>query len=355
MGVKHKFVSTKTDGPDPDKVQHGPWNDDHAIDLRSTLQGSGIDGAVHFDGVSTVLGVAFSGGKYTLSRDIYPSAMIVDAGVQIDAANWRIFVAGKLTNNGHIHNDGGAAAQAVAGGSKSTGFFPATCAGGAAAGPATGAGSDGTASTAALPAPFCITGAGAAGGATNPGTPGTAGAVACQGGGAGGYSGDAGGVGGGVTASALAAGAALDDLIAGRSASRGIQFTGGSGGGGGAAAHSTGIGVTGGAGGAGAGWLVVVCAELAGTGTITCVGGVAANAAAVGGGLLSEGTASGGGGGGGGVLVVVYSTNSGPNTFSVSGGAAGSKAGTAPIGGGGDGGAGHAGILIRVNLNNDGT
>src|SRR5262245_13994927 len=54
--------------------------------------GAGTDGGVVFDGSSTVLGIAPSSGIYTLTRSIFPSSMIVQAGVTVRAAGYRICV-----------------------------------------------------------------------------------------------------------------------------------------------------------------------------------------------------------------------------------------------------------------------
>ena len=134
-GVKHKFTAPNPDGSDPNKVRSSNWNDDHVIDLLSGSAGAGIDGPLHFDGSSAVTGCTRSGTVYTLTRCLFPSAAIVDVGVTVDCANSRILVAGKLTNNGHIHNDGANAAGAVGGALKAAQFFAATFAGGAGAGP----------------------------------------------------------------------------------------------------------------------------------------------------------------------------------------------------------------------------
>lgn len=353
MSVKHKFNATNPDGADPLKVRSSNWNDEHIIDLLSGSAGPGIDGALHFDGVAIPSGSTLSGSTYTLTRCIFPSTMIVDVGIAIDCNNSRIFVAGTLTNNGHIHNDGAAAALAVPGGAKAAAFFAATQAGGAGAGTATGSGSNGGASAHVPPIPFSQgTGAGGTGG-TQPGS-GTAGTVKFAGGGGGGTQSPLGqgGNGGGVSAEAAATMPTLEDLLAGRTAARTTQFTGGSGGGGGGVVVSTGPGCTGGAGGAGAGVLAVVCGELAGTGTITCKGGNGSDASVPASGASGGG---GGGGGGGGLLIVAYGSNTGPNTFSVSAGVGGvghQLGGFTAVDAGGNG---VAGQIVRINLNNDGT
>ena len=71
----------------------------------SGLFGNGQDGPLHYDGVSTVLGVAPVSGTYTLTRDIWPSTMIVDLGVTVTGP-YRIIGSVSLELDGVIQRNG---------------------------------------------------------------------------------------------------------------------------------------------------------------------------------------------------------------------------------------------------------
>lgn len=323
--------------------------------LSAPFFGDGFDGSLHYDGSTTILGMAPVANVYTLTRDIYPTDMTVDNGVTIKAANWRIFGNGTLTNNGTIHNNGNSASGSVAGAATAAGFYIATIAGGNGV-TGSGGGSLGTASGATLPNPRWSTQATVTGG-TNVGGNGNNGNGTGQAGSGGGASTtaagacNAGGSGGSLTASNSNFGAGINELLSGRSVAASTQFTVGSSGGGGAGCivGGTGTNPVSGGGGAGGGWLYIGFRKIAGTGTISCNGGTGADAVAGSG----NSAAGGGAGGGGGVLVLVYNTQSG-QTETASGGAGGAKAqgGTFV---GGNGGSGIAGSVIKFNLSGDGT
>ena len=77
------------------------------------LFGSGSDGAVVFDGVTTpVAGATLAGSTYTLTRDVMAAGLTVNAGVTVKTAQFRLFATGTVVNNGTISNAG---ANAVAG------------------------------------------------------------------------------------------------------------------------------------------------------------------------------------------------------------------------------------------------
>src|SRR5437870_292192 len=76
--------------------------------LETGMFGDGSDGAVTFDGSSTVLGLVPSSSTYTLNRSIFCSAITVNGGVTIRTAGYRIFCTGTLTNSGTITNAGAA-------------------------------------------------------------------------------------------------------------------------------------------------------------------------------------------------------------------------------------------------------
>ena len=67
---------------------------------------AGADGAVTFDGSTTVLGLAPSLNTYTLNRDIYCTTIVINASVIVKTNGYRIFFS-ILTNNGTIRNNGG--------------------------------------------------------------------------------------------------------------------------------------------------------------------------------------------------------------------------------------------------------
>lgn len=69
-------------------------------DAPDVAYGTGYDGTVSFDGVSTVLGFTPSLGVYTLTRDIYCQNMTVGTNVLVKTAGYRVFV----KNNLFMHN-----------------------------------------------------------------------------------------------------------------------------------------------------------------------------------------------------------------------------------------------------------
>lgn len=288
--------------------------------------GTGIDGAVHFDGTSTVLGLTPNSDVYTLTRDIVCTAITIDSGATIITAGFRIFCQGTLANAGTIQWNGYAASGQTGGAALSSGgVLPGSGAG--ASGPNAGvhAGNNASAANPGFP-PLSV--AAAAGIAGNGPTGGT-----CAGGAGGGYSGEIGGNGGAVTAMGGSHGCA--DLL---SALRGVSADGtvwvtASGGGSGSATLST----AGRGGGGGAGTVVVCARAISGSGVIEANGGAGANNTSL------EGA---GGGGGGGIVLAVYGTNA--NTIQALGGAGGTGATEM-------GGPGGAGLILTCNLSGDGT
>ena len=118
--------------------------------------GDGSDGAITFDGTTTVLGLVPSSLTYTLNRSIFCSSITVNGTVIIKTAGFKIFCTGTLTNNGTISNQGGAggAGGASTGGTAGTAGIavPAGDLGGSGAGGlgglgATGNGGNGAAGT----------------------------------------------------------------------------------------------------------------------------------------------------------------------------------------------------------------
>ena len=94
----------------------------------------------------------------TLTRDMYYNDLTINAGQWLHAGGYRIFVAGTLTNNGHIDADGGAASGTTAG-VAAVGNILGNGFAGAAGTTGSGAGTAGTSTTSSLG------GAGGAGGA----------------------------------------------------------------------------------------------------------------------------------------------------------------------------------------------
>jgi len=88
--------------------------------------GDGSDGAVTFDGSTTILTLVPSSSIYTLTRDIFCTDLTVNNGVTIKTANYAIFCTGTFTVNGTVHNDGqtggnGGTATSSTGGNTSIG------------------------------------------------------------------------------------------------------------------------------------------------------------------------------------------------------------------------------------------
>jgi hypothetical protein len=278
------------------------------LELGVGVYGDGSDGAVTFDGSTTLLTLAPSSSVYTLTRDIYlADGSIINNGVTIKTGGFRVFCAGTLTNNGSILWNGNAASTTTGGaiiGSSNSSINTFTGSGTAigtlGANGGTGAGANGTAQTGAA----C---AGAQGGTGGTGTSG------------------AGGTGG--TLNAFQASSLqprqLPFAIYGqyrKGDGSGYLVQGGSGGGAGGGDGSN----SGGGGGGGGGICIVAARLFAGTGVIQARGGA--------GGTPTLGNTGGGGGGGGGWVVVVsqsvVSAAISGQTIDANGGAAGSAHGT---------------------------
>lgn len=74
--------------------------------VSTKLFGTGADGAVAFDGSTTILGLVPAGNIYTMTRDIHCTNITINNGVTIKPAGYRIYATGTLTNNGTISNNG---------------------------------------------------------------------------------------------------------------------------------------------------------------------------------------------------------------------------------------------------------
>lgn len=278
--------------------------------------GDGSDGAVTFDGTTTILGIVPSSSVYTLTRDLFLASATINSGVVIIANGFRICCAGTLTNNGTIRWNGNAAAVAVAGaaiGNTTGSFTTSATIGKVGVNGATSSGSNGT-----------ISGTASMGGASGNGGAGTP---------------NAGGAGAAATRPTAAMGslrsvpaAAVGELGGALSPQ---QVFGGAGG---AAGGGDGTNLAGGGGGGG-GIVIVIAKAINGTGAIQARGGN--------GGTPSAGNTGGGGGGGGGLVIVISSSiSSGAitgQTIDANGGAGGTLHGT-----GVNGSAGSAGTVVLL-------
>jgi hypothetical protein len=256
--------------------------------------GDGSDGALVFDGVTKVIELTPSANEYTLTRDVFATTIVVNKGVTIKTAGFRIRASVSVSGEGTIADNGKAGAEAVAGAALSeAGTLARTStAGGAGEVTTAKAGSNATKT---------LGGAGGKGGE--------------------GKSGNTGGAAGTATALEAKLGSVHEiglGLFGYLSSAAGIQKpVGGAGGGGG-----TGDGTRkGGGGGSGGGIVFISTPKIYGTLKIEAVGGA--------GGIGETGGEAGGGGGGGGgaiILACAESVNTSVTT-NVAGGAAGKGTG----------------------------
>lgn len=275
--------------------------------------GNASDGALTFDGSTTILGMVPSTSIYTMTRDIQASSITVNNGVTIKTASFRIFCQGTVTINstGIISNAGNAAAGSTAGAGLPNAVFVGGRAGGGGGSGVSGPGGNGNGSNWGI--------AGGAGGAGTSGTAGTGGAAA--------------------NSSTTATSNVLVTpfpVTAGEAAFGGSNQPlgwGAGGGGGGSDASSN----AGGGGGGGGGIVAILAWAVANNGTITVGGGAGALAAA--------GNAGGGGGGAGGLIVAYTLMAWTAGTLTVAGGALGAGHGT-----GANGVAGGTGMSLNVVL-----
>jgi hypothetical protein len=248
----------------------------------------------------------------TLSQDLYPSILTINAGFTLFPNGYRIVCRKGLIINGALRCDGSAAVGLTPGNGAPSGTL-----GGGGAGALGAVG--GTPGLAALDLNTHA----------NPGYGGN--------GGAGGQNGAAilGGLGGVVktTLQSRVRPRRLDSLLLGGDFDNGVgsliaRFMGGAGGGAGAGAGAN----TGGGGGGGAGLMVVAAPFIfvGTTGAVSCRGGA--------GGASSGGNAGGGGGGGGGVIFNVRQAARNRGSVSMGGGAGGAGTGTGANGSNGSNG-----------------
>jgi len=268
--------------------------------------GFGTDGALNFDGVSTVAGLVPSGSVYTMNRHLFPTDMTVANGVTVVAYGFGIWGTGTLTLTGtaKIDASGGDASSRIGAAAGTSGIW------------AGGAGSNG-------------------GTAATNGSNATLSNMLGGAGGVGGTSDDAhtGGTVSGETAPAAASG----NIRQPESFRTGMLFGAAgalapAGGGGGSGGGGGGGGTQGGGGGAGGSVLPILfrTINLSASCSVQAKGGAGANGQ-TGGGFA----AGGGGGGGGGAVLLGYraSTGTAPaGRVSVAGGAGGTGNATGATG-----------------------
>jgi hypothetical protein len=289
-----------------------------------SVYGDGSDGAVTFDGSTTILGIAPASSKYTLTRDIFLASSTINNGVTIITNGFRIFCSGTLTNNGTIQWNGANGGNTGTAGGVTSNASSSFNQGVGTSSPGTngGAGTTANGSVGATSAVRNFGGAGGSGGGGGSGVGGSFGGLVAPA--------------AGFSAPRWLLFAVLGMLISGALAV--ANYCGGTGGGGGGGDGTN----KGGAGGSGGG-IVIVCAKaVAGTGAIQARGGN-------GGSPTTAGTGNGGGGGGGGGVVIVVSESASGGaiagqTIDANGGAFGNG-----IGGGVNGNAGSAGLTVVLS------
>lgn len=243
----------------------------------------------------------------TLTRDVYASTIVVNSGVTVTLAGFRLFAFSSIENNGIIDRSGNPGVGVTAGAALGAGTLGGSGAGGA----------GGTAAG--------VAGAAAAGLGGNGGSGGLG-------------SGGAGGAAGGVTVPGATSGG-VEIFQSARQAQVGRDLAntillGGAGGGGGG-----GDGTAGGGGGSGAGVAMICARNIFGTGTIRANGGN--------GGTPVSGNRGGGAGGGGGVVVLISENDTTATSLvvQVNGGIGSSGTGTGAVGNNGS-----VGRIFRVRV-----
>ena len=283
--------------------------------------GAGQDGAIDFDGSSTVTvrGASFvpSGSVYTLTRMISATSVRVRSGVTVQVSQYVILCTGTLTfddSTAKITDNGNAAAGKTAGGGRSSGNITMTATSAGAAGRSTaGAGSNGSGMS-----------------QTQGGSGGDGGAVTGFGGGS-----------GGVASLPPANTSYVTDLFGPMGYRWAAGNPGGAQGGAGGASGASLLNSNSGGGGGGGGFVFVAAAKIVGAGVFEAKGGAGADA------TIGTGLGAGGGGGGGGGQVLVVTIGQGYTfTTSVAGGTKGVGVGTS----GTDGVAGSPGVATIVSL-----
>ena len=271
------------------------------------LFGDGSDGAVTLDGTVTVGWASKVSSVYTMTRDIYCTTLVINTGVTLDTAGFRVYCATSLTVTGTLRRVGGTGGS----GSGASGGIAGVTTGGSTAGGGAGAVGANAPSAAGGNATNITDGMGAAGGG-------------------GGGSGSAGG---GTGATVTATGMLLKSAVQFETmfnVGNAVVLKGGAGGGGGGSGNGGAVNSGGGGGGGGGGvlWASAQTLTISGGGLAHADGGQGGNGA----GASNDG---GGGGGGGGQVCFRCRNYTNSGTVRANGGAGGaghSGGGTGTVG-----------------------
>lgn len=291
----------------------------HRNELPPGIFGTGSDGAVTLDGSTAYAGFSTgpSANVYTLTRDVQSTTFVINTGVTLNTAGYRIFATVSISGAGTIQNNGNNGSNGSNGASSTNGA----------------AGAGGTVTTG-----YFSNVAGSAGGSGNK-TNGVAGTSSTSGlgstgatGGNGGDNGAAGGASSGGAGGTNSVGSAfgtmrwrtidmLDVVVAGivKLVPQGGAGSGGSGGNNGGTSGSG----AGGGGGASGGFVFISARLWAGTFVIKALGGTGGNGGSAFAGNAAAGGGGGGAGGNGGTSVVVYGAKTWTGSYTLTGGTGG--------------------------------
>lgn len=343
-GTAADFITASLGAPSAAK---GVVTDANGLIDKSFLPfkfGDGSDGACVLDGSTTFPWAGLSGSTYTLTRDIYPSALTINSGITMKTDGFMYFVNGTMDGSGTIDygtsNNGTSAVTntaGIGGSSSGSGRFK------------TQAGGDG----------------GTPVHSTNPGQPGNAGisgqiGSASNGGGPGGASSTplSGGNGTSSPLSTIFAklGVGAFNTIYGLDINLSAAFAhykGSSGGGGGATgatASASNFGGAGGGGGASGGTIWGVVKNWAGSFIIKAVGGNGGNGGNGPGGSPASGGGGGGEGGTGGASVMIFGTKTWTGSYNLVGGTGGTGGTATGAVAGTNGGTGNTGVHYEIDI-----
>lgn len=251
-------------------------------------------------------------GNTTIYKNMNFLNLTINSGATLYSNGWRIVVAGTLTLNGTISNDGGDAVANIGGVASSTVGSTYLGTGGNGADGLTGSGNGRSASNAIYQCSGCAGGSGGSSGLFIFGSGGLTQVINSMDGG-------------------INVLATLPTAFNGRLLNSNYYIMGGTGGGAGACNKGSATAVKSGSGGAGGGLIIIATQSIIGTGKISARGGNGSSASYTGG--TAPIGLGGGGGGGGGCIVVITQLSVPPTiTFDVSGGTAGNAIGSATNG-----------------------
>ncbi len=273
----------------------------------SGVFGDGSDGAAVLNGTNTFSWASLAGSTYTLSRDVFTSALTISSGVTLHTQGFRVFCAGALVNGGTISDTGNTATSLTgASGTQSNSFQ---------SGQGGGSGQTGNGSGGSQGSAIGGVGSGGNGGAGGTGTAGSGGGTR----------------GGSGSFNLRIPENAISGVTWGATQNTTFIPSGGSGGGGGGGDGTN----AGGGGGGGGGVIALFGWIITNNGTISAAGGAGFSPAA--------GNAGGGGGGGGGLILAYTLLPWTAGTTSVAGGTGGTLHGS-----GANGSNGSAGTVLNV-------